>query len=127
MGNFVAEFDGSVVAEPEEFTAGNSKGLRFPVYVNERRKNRDTEEYEDTGNVSKIQVTLWNDLAENTDVRFHDIVEVKASLTEREYEGKNGKGRQLQTTFVNSVTLKYRAADSASQGAKEEDLSDLPW
>jgi single-stranded DNA-binding protein len=129
MGRFNATFDGAVVAEPESFEAGNSTGLKFPVYVNEQRKNRDTDKYEDTGNVSKIQVTLWNDQINGVDVRKGDIVEVDASLHEREYEGKNGKGRSLETQFVNSVVVKWRkegepvAAGGFASGGPEE----TPW
>lgn len=132
MGKFVATFDGGVVADPESFEAGNSHGVRFPVYVNERRKNKATDEYEDTGNVAKIQVTVWNDDADQLDVRKGDIVEVQASLTERAYEGKNGPGRQLQTTFVDRVDVVYRRDDAPSAGsspAQNEDPygSELPW
>lgn len=122
MSKFNAVFSGGVVAEPEAFEAGQSHGLKFPVYVNEQRKNRDTGSYEDTGNVSKIQVTLWNDQADALDVRKGDIVEVDATLREREYDRKDGgKGRSLETGFVNSVVTVYR-----KDGAPRADAGFIP-
>lgn len=124
MSKFVATFDGAVVAEPEKFEAGSNHGVRFPVYVNERKKDQATGDYKDTGNTAKIKVTLWNDLADNTEVYKNDIVEIAASLTEREYDKKDGtKGRELVTTFVDSLVLKYRKEGAAPAA----DDSDLPW
>lgn len=123
MGRFTATFDGGIVAEPERI-GKDGQGVGFPVYVHEQRKNKDTDAYEDTGNTSKIQVALWGDLAA-ADVRYGDIVEIDASLHEREYEKKDGsKGRQLETQFVNSIVLKYRKGGEPT-GAT--DASDVPW
>jgi single-stranded DNA-binding protein len=123
MGRFNAVFDGGVVAEPERI-GKEGTGLGFPVYIHEQRKNKDTGDYEDTGNTAKIQVALWGDLADE-DVRYGDIVEVDASLTEREYEKKDGsKGRQLQTAWVNSVVVKYRKGAEAVAASGSEGL---PW
>ena len=125
MGKFNATFDGGVVAEPElrNFDSG-ARVLSFPVYVNERRKNRESQEFEDTGNVSKIRVQLWNDAADEADIRKGDIVEVAAALTEREYDKQDGtKGRSLETTFVDSVKVTYRAkggSDSGGSGFSDE-------
>lgn len=120
MGKFNATFDGGVVAEPElrTFDSG-ARVLSFPVYVNERRKSRDSGEFEDTGNVTKIRVQLWNEAADTADVQKNDIVEVQAALTEREFDKNDGtKGRSLETTFVDSVKRVYRAegARKASGG-----------
>ena len=109
MAQFKAVFDGSIVAEPERRTAGSSNLLEFPVYVNHTKKNKDTGNYEKTGDVSKIKVTLWRDLADTTDVRKGDIVEVTATIIEKEFPKKDGTtGRQLQTEWVESVVLKHR-------------------
>lgn len=123
MGRFTATFDGGIVAEPERI-GKDGQGVGFPVYVHEQRKNNETNTYEDTGNTSKIQVALWGDLAAS-DVRYGDIVEIDASLHEREYEKKDGsKGRQLETQFVNSVIVKYRKGGEPTGAA---DGSDVPW
>ena len=65
-------------------------------------------EYDRTGDVTKIRVTLWRDLAD-TDIRKGDIVEVDATLIEKEFPKQDGTtGRQLQTDFINSIVVKWR-------------------
>lgn len=109
MGAVRSTFDGGVVAEPEskELPSGATV-LEFPVYVNRRRKNRDSGEYEDTGDVTKIRVQLWNE-AGNIDVRKGDIVEVVGTIYEREFQKRDGTpGRALETDWVDSVKVVYR-------------------
>ena len=103
MSQVKATFTGGIVAEPERKTVGQSNLLEFPVYVNHSKKNKDT------GDTTKIKVTLWRDLADNTDVRKGDLVEVTATIIEKEFPKKDGTiGRQLQTDYVESVVLKHR-------------------
>jgi single-stranded DNA-binding protein len=109
MSSIKATFSGSIVADPEMKTVGQSNVLEFPVYVNHTRKNKDTGEYEKTGEVSKIRVNLWREKADMADVQKGDIVEVVGSLIEKTFNRKDGsEGRQLQTDFVESVTVKFR-------------------
>lgn len=109
MSQIKATFTGGIVAEPERREVGGASLLEFPVYVNHTKKNRDTGEYDKTGDVSKIKVTLWRDLAENTDVQKGDLVEISATLVEKEFDKKDGtKGRSLQTDWVESVVVKHR-------------------
>lgn len=111
MGTLRVTFDGGVVAEPEfkEVGSNGARVLEFPVYVNRRRKNRDSGEYEDTGDVTKIRVQLWNEAADTTDVRKGDIVEVTGTLYEREYQKRDGTpGRALETDFVEQVRVVFR-------------------
>lgn len=109
MSQIKAVFTGSVVAEPEARTAGAANLVEFPVYINHTKKNKDTGEYDKTGDVSKVKVTLWRELAENTDVQKGDLVEVSATLVEKEFAKKDGTtGRSLQTDWVESVVVKYR-------------------
>lgn len=102
---------GGVVAEPEFKNISDTfRVLEFPLYDNERRKDRDTGEYVDTGNVTKLRVILKNDLADTWSGRISkgDVVEVTGSITEREYDRKDGgKGRSLETTWVDSVEIKF--------------------
>lgn len=119
MGQVRSTFDGGVVAEPElkEVGSNGARVLEFPVYVNRRRKNRDSGEYEDTGDVTKIRVQLWNEAADTADVRKGDIVEVVASLYEREYEKRDGTvGRALETDFVDQVRVVYRKDGGGGDG-----------
>lgn len=102
---------GGVVADPEFRTpTENFRVLEFPLYDNETRKNKDTGEYEQTGNVTKLKVVLKNDLADQWRGKINkgDIVEIVGSITEREYKRKDGTdGRALETTWVDSVTVKF--------------------
>ena len=114
MAQVKVTFSGGVVADPELKQVGESSVLEFPVYVNHTRKNRDTGEYEPTGDTSKIRVTLWRDLAD-TDIQKGDIVEVSATLIEREFDKQDGTtGRALQTDFVESIVVKWRKDGAAA-------------
>jgi single-stranded DNA-binding protein len=108
MSQIKATFSGNIVADPERREAGGAPLLEFPVYVNHTKKDRDSGEYVKTGDVSKVRVTLWRDLSE-TDVRMGDLVEVVATLVEKEFPKKDGtQGRSLQTDYVESVVVKHR-------------------
>jgi single-strand DNA-binding protein len=128
MSNTIT-FSGAVVAEPEKVTAkSGATAISFPVYDNEQRKNKETGVYENTGNVLKVRVTLWGDdwadKVADLGIKKGDIVEITGSITEREFETKDGgKGRSVETTFVNDVTVKWskpsadHPAGSASWGS----------
>lgn len=134
MSRLEAKFVGSVVAEPElKETKNGVKKLEFPVYVNHSRKNKDSGEYAATGDVTKIRVTLWGDKVD-FDVRRSDLVEVVATLVEKEFDKRDGsKGRSLQTEFVESINVKFRksgmAATPLSTGVSESwiDNEDAPF
>jgi single-stranded DNA-binding protein len=109
MSQVKAVFTGGIVAEPERREVNGASLLEFPVYVNHSKKNKETGEYEPTGDTTKVKVTLWRELADNTDVRKGDLVEVSGTIVEKEFDKKDGtKGRQIQTDWVESVVVKYR-------------------
>lgn len=118
MSQVKATFSGNIVAAPDlRETPNGASLLEFPVYVNHTKKNRDTGEYEKTGDTTKIRVTLWGELANDTDVQQGDLVEITATLVEKEFDKKDGtQGRSLQTDWVESVVVKYRK-DSATTTA----------
>ncbi len=119
MAQVKVQFSGSVVAEPERKQLGNHDALQFPVYVNHSKKVNG--EYVDSGDVTKIRVTLWGEMA-GEDVRLNDIVEIDGTLVEKEFDKKDGtKGRALQTEFVNSIVRKYRKPEGQqSSGGSEQ-------
>lgn len=115
MSRIDAKFSGKVVAEPERREVGGQPLLEFPVYVNRTKKNRDSGEYEPTGDTTKIRVTLWRELADEP-IKKGDIVEIEGSIYEREWENKEGlKGRSLETDFVNSIIVKWTAPEESGQ------------
>lgn len=108
MAQIKATFDGGIVADPEFKEAVGQTIQEIVVYVNHSRKNRDTQQYEPTGDVSKIRVSLWGDLSK-TPLQKGDIVEIVGTLVEKEFDKRDGtKGRQLQTGYVESITVKWR-------------------
>lgn len=121
MSQIKVTFSGSVVAEPERKQVAGNNVLEFPVYVNHTKKNRDSGNYEPTGEVSKIRVTLWREKAEMSDVQKGDIVEIVGTIVERNFTRRDGtEGRQLQTDYVESVVVKYRK-DSKPSGQMTHD------
>ena len=117
MSQIKATFTGGIVAEPERKDVNGNSLVSFPVYVNHTKKNKDTGSYEKTGDVSKIRVTLWRDLADNTDVQKGDLVEIVATLVEKEFDKKDGTtGRSLQTDYVESVVIKARSGAASNNG-----------
>lgn len=111
MSKITATFDGRVVADVEARQVGSSTVYEFPVYVNHRKKDKATGDWVDSGDVSKIRVSVWN---EPPAVSKGDIVEVSATLVEREWPKKDGSvGRQLQTDFVESVQVIRPASNLA--------------
>jgi len=122
MSQIKATFSGSVVADPEKKQVAGNPILEFPVYVNHSKKNRDTGDYEPTGEVSKIRVTLWREKAEMSDVQKGDIVEVVATLVERTFTRNDGsEGRALQTDYVDSVVTKFRKDNKPSAKMSTDD------
>ena len=121
MSRISAVFTGNVVAEPTRKDINGTTLLEFPVYVNHTKKNRDTGEYEKTGDTSKIRVTAWRDLAESLDVQMGDLVEVTGSLIEKEFTKQYGTaGRSLQTDYLESVVVKYRKDGATASSSDAE-------
>ena len=113
MSRISAVFSGNVVAEPTKKDINGTALLEFPVYVNHAKKDKDSGEYVKTGDTSKIRVTLWRDLA-NTDIQQGDLVEVRGTLIEKEFDKMDGTpGRSLQTDWIESVVVKYRKDGAA--------------
>jgi single-stranded DNA-binding protein len=115
MSRINAVFSGNVVAEPTKKDINGTPLLEFPVYVNHTKKNRDSGEYEKTGDTSKIRVTVWRDLADSLDVKMGDLVEVNGTLVEKEFQKQDGTvGRSLQTDYIESVVVKYRKDEGST-------------
>lgn len=125
MSQVKATFTGTVVAEPEKKETRNGVAkLEFPVYVNHAKKNKDTGSYATTGDVTKFRVTLWGDRVD-TDIQRGDLVEVVATIVEKEFDKRDGtKGRSLQTDYVEAISVKFRkdgrASSSISAGLDED-------
>ena len=136
MGKLSATFDGRVVADVEARTVGQSTVYEFPVYVNRVKKNKTTDKWEDTGDVTKIRVAVWNEAPQ---VQKGDVVQVTASLYEATWKKQDGtEGRMLQTDYVESIEVKHRrdaghhapnnnAVPEAGWSQPTTDLADAPF
>lgn len=126
MANIEVKFSGGVVADPEDYTFPDSGKTKrsFPVYVNDQDKKDD--QYVDNGDVTKIRVQLFGDLA-NEDIRKGDIVEITGTIKEREFQKKDGTtGRALETKFVNSIVVKWRRDGAAAPAAASGNFVPAP-
>lgn len=125
MSQVKAIFTGSVVAEPSNGTTKSGASyVEFPVYVNHAKKNRDTGNYDKTGDVTKFRVTLWGDKATGVIPNKGDLVEISATIVEKEFPKRDGTvGRSLQTDWVESVTVKRAGSGKPVQQAAPVQLA----
>lgn len=111
---------GAVVIQPELKEFANGKLYTFAVYDNERRKNKESGEWENVpGSALKLKVNLWNDQAEKYEgeIQKGDIVRVVGRVTQRDYDD-NGKTRTggLETAWVESIEVVARPESGGSSG-----------
>lgn len=114
------QFTGNVTNEPEVKTIGakNTALKELRIAVNHDRKNKDTGEYEKTGDTTWIAVKLWGDRA-NEDFQKGDLIEYDGTIVEKHFEKRDGtEGRQLESDWVNTLTVKYRK-DGAPAAAEQ--------
>jgi len=115
-----AQFTGSVTNEPEVRNVGaNNTALKeLNVAINHDKKNRDTGEYERTGDTTWVRISLWGDRSE-MDFRKGDMVEFDGTLIEKSFQRKDGTdGRRLEADYVAKLDVKFRK-DSASVGVAD--------
>ena len=117
----VDKFVGRVAYAPEVKYIGQKDTplLELVLAENERRKNKDSGEYEDTGNTTWLTVKLWGDAAEDADFVKGDLVEFSGSVVEEQFERKDGtSGRKLVSTWVDEdgLTIKFPSKDREDDG-----------
>jgi single-stranded DNA-binding protein len=122
---------GKIVADPEDRKISDKFSiLTFPLYANRRVKNRETGEYEnDPQGTTKLTIELKFDQREQWLGKLNnkDVVTVTGSFFEREYDKKDGgKGRQLQSDFIESVEIKF-ANPEGGNSAPAVDNDDAPF
>ena len=109
------KLSGNITNDPRVQSIG-AKGtalMELNVAVNHDRKNRDTGEYEKTGDTTWILVKLWGATAEealdNDTYRKSDLIEFEGTIVEKHYKLSNGtEGRKLESDWVESVTVIFR-------------------
>jgi len=105
---------GNLAADPEFRMGASGKGqVRFRVIATRRRLNRDTQQWEDAGQLSPWCVA-WEGLAENISETLTKGMRVIVSgqLEERRYEDKQGQTRYALELTVDDIgpSLKYATA-----------------
>jgi single-stranded DNA-binding protein len=110
-----AQFTGSVTNEPEVRHVGqNNTALKeLNVAINHDKKNKETGEYERTGDTTWVRVSLWGERSA-LDFRKGDMVEFDGTLVEKTFQRKDGsEGRRLEADYIADLNVKFRK-DSAS-------------
>lgn len=111
-----AEFTGNVTNEPEVQLIGAKETplQELRVAINHDRKNKDTGEYEKTGDVTWVTVKLWGSLAEDQEFEKGDLVRFSGTLANKKW--KNGEGSTLESEWVESIDLVYRKETDLAGG-----------
>ena len=118
-----AQFTGNITNEPivREIGAKNTPLKELVVAINHDKKNKDTGEYERTGDTTWVTVKLWGERA-SEDFGKGDLVEYEGTVVEKAFTRKDGtEGRRLESDYVGSVVVKYRKNGSATAAASEEE------
>ncbi len=116
-----AQFTANVTNAPEirEVGAKNTPLKELNLAVNHDKKNKDTGEYERTGDTTWVTVKLWGDRA-SEDYRKGDLVEFDGTIIEKAFTRKDGtEGRRLESDYVGSIVVKFRK-DGAPVASEEE-------
>lgn len=102
---------GNLTRDPElRFTAGGMATVRIGLAVNYRRRNQQTQEWDET--VSFLNVVAFRDLAENAaeSLTKGTRVLVTGRLEVREYETKEGEKRQSVEVIADEIGPSLRWA-----------------
>lgn len=99
VGEARIEFVGSLTADPEmKFLQSGAAVTNFTVAVNGRRKNQQTDQWEDLDGTF-YRCAVWRDMAENVAASLSkgDRVIVLGTVKQREYDKEDGtKGYSLE-------------------------------
>ncbi len=116
-----AQFTGNVTNEPQVREVGDKKTrlLELNIAVNHDKKNKDTGEYERTGDTTWVTVKLWGDRA-NASYGKGDLVEFDGTIVEKHFTRKDGtEGRRLESDYVEVLNVKYSKGGSAASSEDE--------
>lgn len=126
---------GTLTADPAlRFTAAGAAVCSFTVAANDRKFNRETNQFEDKG-ATFLRCSIWRQAAENLaeSAQRGDRVMVTGSLRQREYE-KDGEKHTVYELDVEEVavslkfaTAKVTKAARSGAGSKPSGPSDDPW
>src|SRR5260221_1908563 len=128
---------GTVTSDPElRFTPSGAAVANWTVASNERRLNKQTNEWED-GAATFLRCSIWRQAAENVAESLHrgDRVIVTGHLKQREYE-KDGQKRTAYELDVDEVgpslkwaqvSVRKASRSEAGRGGGAAQPADDPW
>ena len=101
---------GNITADPElRHTPAGAATVSFTIAVNERRLNRETNQYEDAG-ATFWKCNAWRALAEHLAVSLQkgDHLLVVGTVKDHSFEAKDGERRTIKEIEVEEVGLSLR-------------------
>lgn len=114
MSQIKATLTGNVTNDPEIKTTPNSQVKELNVAVNHTKKNRDSGEYEQTGDTTWVTVKLWGEKAD-LDFEKGDLIDVTATLVNKTFIKRDGtEGSRLETDYLESATVKHRKSTESA-------------
>lgn len=122
------EFQGNITNVPEVKTIGakNTPLKELNVAINHDKKNRDTGEYEKTGDTTWVTVKLWGERA-NEQFGKGDLISYEGTLVEKHFQKRDGtEGRRLESDYIANVEVKF-ASKSGGNSAPAVDNDDAPF
>lgn len=124
--------EGRTTADPElRFTQGGKAVCSFTIVNQDRRKNEQSNEWEDAGDPLFVRVSVWDALAENVaeSVRKGDLLVVQGKLTNRKWEDKEGNARLSleMTAKIVAASLQFRTIKHGQTRAQSAPQADDPW
>lgn len=117
-----SQFTGNITNEPtiREVGAKNTPLKELNVAINHDKKNKDTGEYERTGDTSWVTIKLWGDSA-SQQFGKGDMIEFDGTVVEKHFTRKDGtEGRRVESDYVAELVVKF-AKNAAQSTETEED------
>jgi single-strand DNA-binding protein len=127
---------GTLTADPElRFTPSGVAVVNFTIAANERRYNKQTQEWED-GDATFLRCNLWRQYAENVaeSLSRGDQVIAFGNLKQRSFETREGEKRTVMELEVTDIgptlrfaTAKVSKASRGGGGRTPQRSSDSSW
>jgi single-strand DNA-binding protein len=130
---------GTLTADPElRFTPAGAAVANFTIASNERKYNRQTQQFED-GAATFLRCNIWREYAENVAESLTRGTQVVAigNLKQREFETREGDKRQVMELEVTDIGPSLRFATAKLQkvsrsggnggGRAQAKQDDDPW
>ena len=138
QGDIVINMVGNLTADPElRFTQSGAAVASFTVVCSSRRKNQQTDEWED-GDPTFLRCTAWRQMAENIaeGLKRGDRTMVQGILKQRSYETAEGVKRTVLEVTADEVgpSFKWKSGtvdrvqrEGGQRQSRQAPPDDDPW